>query len=381
MKFEVAKRLKALKGVSPLLAAIILIAGTIAGSLLVYTLYFSSANTAAATSRVSISPMLMKAGDTAKLALNFKNIGTKPVVKIEYTFNGEETQVLDVEVPPGHQVSTVFTPAHPENFIVGNNYLLVVKATYSDGSTSTDVLSVMCSGWGGPSGLPGGEEEGAALTPWDDYFYYLDTFQSLDGWQWVTSGTASVEVDSAVGLVLSTGNQNNSIAQMSRILTFLQYYPNFSDCGFLTWGKSKGFRVWFLLFPEEAGGPITNLVARMGMGEPGRSVLRFIQFKIANGVLYGECGNGTHVTTIELVTLESDIVYEAEWRLVDDGGERKVLFYVNGELKGEITTSIPQPASEPYDDDYSAGMYITLKNTAPEDLDLLVNAIEMWQNR
>jgi len=159
MKFEVAKRLKALKGVSPLLAAIILIAGTIAGSLLVYTLYFSSANTAAATSLVSVSPMLMKAGNTAKLALNFKNIGTKPVVKIEYTFNGEETQVLDVEVPPGQQVSTVFTPAHPENFIVGNNYLLVVKATYSDGSTSTDVLSVMCSGWGGPSGLPGGEEE------------------------------------------------------------------------------------------------------------------------------------------------------------------------------------------------------------------------------
>ena len=375
MKFDVAKRLKALKGVSPLLAAIILIAGTIAGSLLVYTLYFSSANTAAANSLVSVSPMLMKAGDTAKLALNFKNIGTKPVVKIEYTFNGEETQVLDVEVPPGHQVSTVFTPAHPENFIVGNNYLLVVKATYSDGSTSTEVLSVMCSGWGGPSGLPGGEEEGAALTPWDDYFYYLDTFQSLDGWCSGTTGSATVEVNCAEGLILKTGSQANSLAEVSRVLTYIMRYPGFSDHGFSTWNKSRGFRVWFLPYA------LTNQEAIIAVGTDALLTypdLPHVGFRIVDGVLYGSCGDGSGHTTVELVNLDI-IVYKAEWRLVVDGDVRKVLFYVNDELKGEITTNIPQ--APPDDWDYSAGIYIALKNTAAEPKILCVNVIELWQNR
>jgi len=212
-----------------------------------------------------------------------------------------------------------------------------------------------------------------APTPWKDYFYYIDTFRTLDGWYQGVTGSASINVRSDEGLQLKTGTTANSLAEVARILTHLMYYPGLSDKGFLTWGKNKKFRAWFLPYT------LTNQEAIIANGADALLVHpenHHIGFKIVNGVLYGSCGDGSDYTTVELLTMDM-IVYKAEWWLMNG----KVLFYVNDELKGQITTNIPKPATELYEDDYSAGVYIALKNTAAEDKDLRINAIEMWQRR
>ena len=141
------KALKNVKAISPLVATIILITITIVGGLMVYALFTTTSNTAGAVARVSVVPRLVKTPEMANFTINIKNEGNKPVVGVTYTLNGEETVTAsgvseDTPISPGMQYAESFAPEG--EYTVGESYVLVVEVAYSDGSTSSDVYSVMC---------------------------------------------------------------------------------------------------------------------------------------------------------------------------------------------------------------------------------------------
>jgi len=141
------KLVKNLKAVSPLIATIILIAITIAGGLLVYALFTSTAGVGSAKAQVQIDTMdLVKPteGDVV-FTMTLKNGGNKPADWINVTL-GDEDEAVVMEAPailqPGQTVNYIVNPA--EDYIIGNAYLVTIEVGYTDGSTSSIVASVSC---------------------------------------------------------------------------------------------------------------------------------------------------------------------------------------------------------------------------------------------
>jgi len=140
------KLVKNLKAVSPLIATIILIAITIAGGLLVYALFTSTAGVGSAKAQVQIDTMDLVTSTDGEVVFTctIKNGGNKPTVNVTVQLNGEAAAYFYDTLPlqPGQTVA--FNEAPEEPYIIGNAYLVTVSAEYTDGSTSSLVASVSC---------------------------------------------------------------------------------------------------------------------------------------------------------------------------------------------------------------------------------------------
>jgi len=139
------------RAISPLIATIILISICVAGGLLIYSVFFSSAGTLTAKGQVSTESIdLVK--DTAGnvvFSLTAKNTGNKPATAINVKLAGEsEVDILSAagmsSLEPGQSVSYVKSSGFTGTYTSGNSYNVVVKATFSDGSSFTTTTSVKC---------------------------------------------------------------------------------------------------------------------------------------------------------------------------------------------------------------------------------------------
>jgi flagellin-like protein len=139
------------RAISPLIATIILIAICVAGGLLVYTIFFSTAGTITSKGQLTVEAVdLVKAADGTTFSITIKNSGNKPLgttsaltIKL-----GGETAAWDVtadakNLQPGQSVSYV-NSSLAGNYVVGNVYTVVIQATFSDGSTFSTTTSVQC---------------------------------------------------------------------------------------------------------------------------------------------------------------------------------------------------------------------------------------------
>ncbi|MCD6535781.1 MAG: hypothetical protein J7K49_01945 [Thaumarchaeota archaeon] len=141
------------RGISPLIATIILISICVAGGLLIYNVFFSTGGTLTAKGQVSVESIdLVKAtgGDVA-FSITVKNTGNKPAKSIKITLVGGDNKINDEELlgtgsslEPGQSVSYVNTDLDGTKYTSGNSYNVVITATFSDDSTFTTTTSVKC---------------------------------------------------------------------------------------------------------------------------------------------------------------------------------------------------------------------------------------------
>jgi flagellin-like protein len=146
MKAKTLKR----RAISPLIATIILIAICISGGLLVYSVFFSTAGTLSAKGQVTVEAMdLVKNTEGhVNFSIVVKNTGNKPVTTLAVTLNGETAAQVTLPSPsnvlqPG-QSASYSASALAKEYVVGNNYNVVIEATFSDGSTFATTTSVNC---------------------------------------------------------------------------------------------------------------------------------------------------------------------------------------------------------------------------------------------
>ena len=136
---------KHIKAISPLIATIILIAITIAGGLIVYALFTSTAGVASSKGQVAIeSQDLVKAGTDVIFTVTVKSSGSKPADAINITLADETVYAWTGTLQPGQSMAWTKDSGFTGTYIIGNSYLVTVVAHYSDGSTSSLVASVIC---------------------------------------------------------------------------------------------------------------------------------------------------------------------------------------------------------------------------------------------
>ena len=153
LKLKLGKR-----GISPLIATIILIGIGVAGGLLIYNIFFSTTSTITARGQLEVESIdLVK--DTAGnvvFSITIKNTGNKPVDAangyLKVTLDGESEYdlvsngVLSSNLEPGQSISVVLKSGDglSKSYTVGNSYNVVIQAQFTDGSTYTTTTSVKC---------------------------------------------------------------------------------------------------------------------------------------------------------------------------------------------------------------------------------------------
>jgi len=152
-------------GVSALLASIILIAITIAAGLIIYAVTSGTISTESKKTQVSFEYLGLYKGTSPRVlfAATIKNTGNKPIKSLMIRLHNESefivpsiTEVFPLE--PGKCVGVSLTEPqiHTDWYIVGNQYLVFVRAVATDGSAFTHSVTVMCLGLEGgaqPSGV------------------------------------------------------------------------------------------------------------------------------------------------------------------------------------------------------------------------------------
>jgi flagellin-like protein len=160
------------KAISPLLATIILIAITIVGGLVVYSIFTSSAGAAGSQSSVTIvsDQLVLPAGtSTATWAITVKNTGNKPIVMMDIKLSGQgltNNALPELCLPnsgttliktcstlpsgnlsPGQSASGSATidgtgADYSGTISPGGVYTVTIISNFADGSTATNVFSV-----------------------------------------------------------------------------------------------------------------------------------------------------------------------------------------------------------------------------------------------
>lgn len=136
------------RGVSPLLASIILIAIVLAGGLAVWQLFFSTGKIIGETLDVLPSADIVKTQAVTLLTTTVKNAGTKHIENCTVTFYGDDNTNLVLElgaITPGGSVSEDET--NPPNFSVsvGQSYPVKIWVRAPDGSTITRIFTITAS--------------------------------------------------------------------------------------------------------------------------------------------------------------------------------------------------------------------------------------------
>jgi len=141
------------RGISPLIATIILISICVAGGLLIYNIFFSATGTITQRGQVEVVTVdLVKSSGGTAFSITIKNTGNKPVVTLQVTLDDEDAQNLKLDgtdigadnmLQPGQTASLSYSPTDGK-YIVGESYTVTIYAKFSDGSEFTDTIKVTC---------------------------------------------------------------------------------------------------------------------------------------------------------------------------------------------------------------------------------------------
>jgi len=149
LKLKLGKR-----GISPLIATIILIGICVAGGLLIYNLFFSTTGTITQRGQVEVVTVdLVKSSGGTTFSITIKNTGNKPVTELNVTLEGQDDPfeiIKEDSVPlsPGqtksYQESNLTMDSNDGDYVVGKDYLITISAKFSDGSEFKDAIKVTC---------------------------------------------------------------------------------------------------------------------------------------------------------------------------------------------------------------------------------------------
>jgi flagellin-like protein len=146
------------KGVSPLVATIVLIGLTVVGGLTTYAVFNSTVGTTAQTIHMNFEYLALYESITdpkVAFAVTLKNTGSKPIVSLEIRLHNESNYFLpsvssSKPLESGMSTSIVLTPPtiHAGYYVGGNYYqVAIVNAVASDGSSFSRITTVMCMGY------------------------------------------------------------------------------------------------------------------------------------------------------------------------------------------------------------------------------------------
>ena len=139
---------KRLKGISPLIATLILIAITIVGGILVYHVFFSTASSISSNGNIQIESANIYSGPNI-MTLTLKNSGSIAInnVNVSVYQSGSsspilsEQNILKAPLTPGQTISQTFT-GPSSGFVSGDTYTIVINAVLSNGASVTTSTTV-----------------------------------------------------------------------------------------------------------------------------------------------------------------------------------------------------------------------------------------------
>ena len=135
------------RGVSPLIATIILMAITVGAGLVIYNLFFGTAGTLSAQLNIQIvSVDIVKTSSHTLVSATIKNTGNKPISSCTVTIYGDSgTATLNLgSIDVGQTKSTSATDPSGFTVTAGKTYPVKITASASDGSTLDKSLTVTC---------------------------------------------------------------------------------------------------------------------------------------------------------------------------------------------------------------------------------------------
>jgi len=135
------------RGVSPLIATIILMAITVGAGLVIYNLFFGTAGTLSAQLNIQIvSVDIVKTSSHTLVSATIKNTGNKPISSCTVTIYGDSgTATLNLgSIDVGQTKSTSATDPSGFTVTAGKTYPVKIAASASDGSTLDKSLTVTC---------------------------------------------------------------------------------------------------------------------------------------------------------------------------------------------------------------------------------------------
>lgn len=188
------------------------------------------------------------------------------------------------------------------------------------------------------TGLAGGGGGGIAIK---DFYDLSSLLESLDGYLQNVAGTGSVTLDHPC-VLLDTSTSSSSSARIYKDLNNYMTFPNF--------GKDAVFSIYagFRAYTSKNG--TYNLFAgdAIDYGQIG--------FQVVDGVLYGMCAKNAVHTTVALETISAGTFWVYRFLQAVFTAGSKVEFYVDGILKGTITTNLPT-ATETFTTYFSAEVW------------------------
>jgi FlaG/FlaF family flagellin (archaellin) len=135
--------------ISPLLATIILISITVAGGLVIYSVFFSTAGTMSAQLSIQATSIdIVRTSTQTLVSATIKNSGNKPITTCTVTVWGDSgTATLNLgAIEPGQSKSGTVTNPSGFSVTVGKSYPVKIEVTTSDGSRLDKSMTVTCTG-------------------------------------------------------------------------------------------------------------------------------------------------------------------------------------------------------------------------------------------
>jgi len=203
---------------------------------------------------------------------------------------------------------------------------------------------------------------------YEDYYYWLCLFESLDGFTKDIGAGGSITVDGLI-VSLQTGATINTIVGISKT-------PNWCTSDF-TWNKRRKFKTRIYL--ESA----TKQTLWVISGSKDTSC--HVGFKVVDNKLYGTVADGTSESTVELLTIQAGYDYILECLFTP---EEKCVFTVKycsswvnsacveAEVTKEVITNLPSEAS-----DSAKIINVNLKNTEAANKRVDLSCWEFYYRR
>jgi len=144
---------KRLKGISPLIATLILIAITIVGGILVYHVFFATSSSISTNGNVQIESANIYSGPGI-MTLTVKNTGTIAISNMNVTVykSGSSTPIVTetnifptaFTLAPGQTFSYTYPPSGSSSvgFVSGDTYTIVINVALSNGASVTTSTTV-----------------------------------------------------------------------------------------------------------------------------------------------------------------------------------------------------------------------------------------------
>lgn len=188
-------------------------------------------------------------------------------------------------------------------------------------------------------------------------FHWITFFESLDGIYQATGADGAVTLNTGY-VELSTGALEFGNANIVEEISVSDIF---------SWDKRRKIRirVYFSANTNQGISIATGLAENLPM----QKTLRFI---ITDNAAYAYVSDGNAYTQINLSTWIGDgLPYDFEIRYFP---AEKVEFYINGVLKGTITTNLPSGNG-----DAGVLMYIRIGNSAAENKFIRFSYFDFWQ--